>query len=189
MKVMTPERHAQRDAWLARLCADHYGREAGLAPLVTFTGMRQVLFAQEAARLWALVDEQERPGALALLVLDEAGGGMRLWLSAAPGGDRESERRLIRELAKKAPLRVDAEDGVVEAFYQRCGITRWFALPGGRRVGLAQHHPAQGVGDLAAPLAYDEAAILRRFKHDPRFFEAEKRSFVAALDAFPDGMT
>ncbi|TFH87982.1 hypothetical protein EQG41_03460 [Billgrantia azerbaijanica] len=189
MKVMTPERHEQRDAWLARLCADHYGREAGLAPLVTFTGTRQVLFAHEAARLWALVDDQERPGALALLVLDEAGGGMRLWLSVAPGGDRESERRLIRELAKKAPLRVDAADSDTEAFYQRCGITRWFAIAGGRRVGLARHHPAQGVGDLAPPLAFDEEAILRRFKHDPRFFEAEKHSFVEALGAFPVGVT
>ncbi|SDJ94050.1 hypothetical protein [Billgrantia gudaonensis] len=189
MRVMTPERCEQRDAWLARLCADHYGREAGLTPLVTFTGMRQVLFAQEAARLWALVDEQQRPGALALLVLDEAGGGMRLWLSAAPGGDRESERRLIRELALKAPLRVDAADQEAEAFYRRCGITRWFALPGGRRAGLAKHHPAHGVDDLAASLAFDEAAILRRFKHDPRFFEAEKQCFVEALGAFPVGVT
>lgn len=189
MKVMTPERREQRDAWLARLCADHYGREAGLAPLVTFTGMRQVLFAQEAARLWALVDDRQRPGALALLVLDEAGGGMRLWLSAAPGGDRESERRLIRELAKKAPLRLDAADQEAEAFYQRCGISRWFALPGGRRVGLAEHHPARSVDELAPPLDFDETAILRRFKHDARFFEAEKRLFVEALGAFPVGVT
>ncbi|WP_163559575.1 hypothetical protein [Halomonas sp. NO4] len=188
MKVMTPERPEQRDAWLARLCADHYGHEAGLAPLVTFTGMRQVLFTQEAARLWALVDEQARPGALALLVLDEAGGGMRLWLSAAHGGDRESERRLIRELAEKAPLRVDATDEVTEAFYRRCGITRWFALPGGQRVGLARHHPARGIDDLSPPLDFDETAILRRFKHDARFFEAEKRCFVEALGAFPVGV-
>jgi hypothetical protein len=185
MKVMTPERDEQRDAWLARLCADIYGREAGLSPLVTFTGTRQRLFVQEAARLWALVDDQGRPGALALLVLEESGTGMSLWLSASPGGDRESERRLIRELARKAPLRVEAADQNAEAFYRRCGISRWFAAPGNRRIGLAQGHPARSVRELAPVLAFDEAAILRRFKHDSRFFEEEKRAFVAALAAFP----
>ncbi|PMR78759.1 hypothetical protein [Billgrantia endophytica] len=187
MKVITPEREEQRDAWLARLCADIYGREAGLSPLVTFTGTRQVLFAHEAARLWALADDQERPGALALLVLDESGSGMSLALSASPGGDRESERRLIRELVLKAPLRVETGDQDAEAFYRRCGITRWFAAPGGRRIGLAQKHPAQSVDDIIPALGYDDAAILRRFKHDPHFFEREKALFVAALAAFPDG--
>ncbi len=185
MKVMTPERDEQRDAWLARLCADIYGREAGLTPLVTFSGARQVLFAHEAARLWGLVDDQEHPGALALLVLDESGAGMVLGLSASPSGDRESERRLIRELALKAPLRVEAGDQEAEAFYRRCGISRWFAAPGGRRIGLAQGHPAQAISDVEPALNFDEAAILRRFKHDPRFFEQEKGRFVAALAAFP----
>ncbi|WP_444677244.1 hypothetical protein [Halomonas sp. E19] len=185
MKVITPERDEQRDAWLARLCADVYGREAGLAPLVTFTGTRQILFAQEAARLWALVDDQGRPGALALLILDATGTGMSLRLHASPGGDRESERRLIRELAQKAPLRVDAADQDEEAFFQRCGVNRWFAAPGGRRIGLARRHPAQRVDDLAAPMAFDDEAIVRRFKHDPHFFEQEKACFVERLAAFP----
>ncbi|QTP55634.1 hypothetical protein HNO51_13645 [Billgrantia sulfidoxydans] len=185
MKVMTPERDEQRDAWLARLCADIYGREAGLSPLVTFTGTRQVLFSQEAARLWALVDEQGRPGALALLALDASGAGMSLRLHASPGGDRESLRRLIRELAQKAPLRVDAVDQDEEAFFRRCGINRWFAAPGGRRVGLSTHHPARGVNELEPALGFDDDAVLRRFKHDPRFFEEEKARFVERLAAFP----
>ncbi|NIC07416.1 hypothetical protein [Billgrantia bachuensis] len=185
MKVMTPERDEQRDAWLARLCADIYGREAGLSPLVTFTGTRQVLFAQEAARLWALVDDQGRPGALALLALDSSGSGMALRLHASPGGDRESLRRLIRELAQKAPLRVDALDQDEEAFFRRCGIERWFAAPGGQRVGLSPHHPARGVNELEPALGFDDEAVLRRFKHDPRFFEQEKALFVERLAAFP----
>ncbi|WP_104201707.1 hypothetical protein [Billgrantia saliphila] len=185
MKVMTPERDEQRDAWLARLCADIYGREAGLSPLVTFTGTRQVLFAQEAARLWALVDDQGRPGALALLALDASGTGMTLWLHASPGGDRESQRRLIRELAQKAPLRVNAADKDDEEFFRRCGINRWFAAPGGRRIGLSRHHPAQGVNELEPALEYDDEAILRRFKHDTHFFDQEKARFVERLAAFP----
>ncbi|MCE8023525.1 hypothetical protein [Billgrantia aerodenitrificans] len=185
MKVMTPERDEQRDAWLARLCADVYGREAGLSPLVTFTGTRQVLFTQEAARLWALVDEQGRPGALALLTLDASGSDMTLWHHASPGGDRESVRRLIRELVQKAPLRVDAANQEEEGFYRRCGINRWFATPGGRRVGLSPHHSARGVSELEPPLGFDEEAILRRFKHDTHFFEQEKASFVERLAAFP----
>lgn len=185
MKVMTPERDEQRDAWLARLCADVYGREAGLAPLVTFTGTRQVLFDQEAARLWALVDAEERPGALALLVLDGAGEGMTLWHHASPGGDRESLRRLISELAHKAPLRINAVDETEEAFYRRCGIDRWFASPGGTRIGLSPRHPARSADELVAVLGFDDEAILRRFKHDPRFFEREKSCFVEGLAAFP----
>ena len=185
MKVMTPERDEQRDAWLARLCADIYGREAGLSPLVTFTGTRQTLFAQEAARLWALVDDQDRPGALALLALDAAGTGMNLWLHASPGGDRESLRRLIRELARKAPLRVDAADQQEEAFMRRCGIDRWIAMPEGKRIGLAPLHPARSVIELKPALGFDEEAILRRFKHDPHFFAQEKDRFVERLAAFP----
>ncbi|MCE8019641.1 hypothetical protein HOP51_05830 [Halomonas sp. MCCC 1A11036] len=185
MKVMTPECDEQRDAWLARLCADIYGRKAGLSPLVTFTGTRQLLFAHEAARLWALVDDRGRPGALALLTLDASGAGMTLWLHASPGGDRESLRRLIRELAQKAPLRVDAADQDEEAFFRRCGIERWFAIPGGRRVGLSSHHPARGVSELEPALSFDDDAVLRRFKHDPHFFEQEKGRFVERLAAFP----
>ncbi|MCC5882322.1 MAG: hypothetical protein JJU25_06765 [Halomonas sp.] len=185
MKVMTPERDDQRDAWLARLCADIYGREAGLSPLVIFTGTRQVLFAQEAARLWALTDTEGRPGALALLVLDTAGTGMILWHHASPSGDRESLRRMIRELAQKAPMRVDAADQDEEAFYRRCGINRWFAAPGGRRIGLSPHHPARGIDELEPALGFDDEAILRRFKHDPHFFEQEKSRFVDRLTAFP----
>lgn len=185
MKVMTPEDDERRDAWLARLCADVYGREAGLSPLVTFTGTRQVLFAQEAAKLWALVDAEGRPGALALLVLDAEEKGMVLWHYASPGEDRESLRRLIRELVHKAPLRVAAADQAEEAFLRRCGVERWFAGTGNRRTGLSARHPARAADELAAAITFDEAAILRRFKHDPRFFEQEKARFIEGLSLFP----
>ena len=185
MRVMTPEDGERRDAWLARLCADVYGRQAGLSPLVTFTGTRQVLFAQEAARLWALVDTEGRPGALALLVLDAEGEGMVLWHHASPGEDRESLRRLIRELVHKAPLRVAAADQAEEAFYRRCGVERWFAGVDNRRIGLSARHPARAMDELAAAINFDEEAILRRFKHDPRFFEQEKARFIEGLSTFP----
>ncbi len=92
---------------------------------------------------------------------------------------------MIRELAQKAPLRVDAADQDEEAFYRRCGINRWLVAPGGRRIGLSTHHPASGVDELEPALSFDDEAILRRFKHDPRFFEQEKGCFVERLAAFP----
>ena len=56
MKVVHVNAEAQRNACLARLCAEVYGQEAGLTPLVVFTGTCSVLFPQEAARLFAAVD-------------------------------------------------------------------------------------------------------------------------------------
>ncbi len=78
MKVVQINQPAQRDACLARLCAEVYGQAAGLTPLVVFTGTRNVLLPQEAARLLAAVDGDGVPQALALLVLDEQGEGMTL---------------------------------------------------------------------------------------------------------------
>ncbi|MBD3897574.1 hypothetical protein IEI94_17095 [Halomonas sp. ML-15] len=189
MKVLHVTDVAKRDACMARLCAEHFGQSAGLTPLVTFTGTRRVLFAEEAARLLALVDNKGVPQALALLVLDEAGEGMTLTLSCCLGEDAEPERRLIAELALKAPLRVDASDAEQEAFYRRCGITRWFGGEQGARIGLATAHPATQLPALSATLTVDEPQILRRFKHDPKAFEEEKRRFIEGLNGFPASLT
>ncbi|SDM84898.1 hypothetical protein SAMN05192555_12212 [Franzmannia pantelleriensis] len=189
MKVLHVTDVAQRDACLARLCAEYYGQSAGLTPLVVFAGTRRVLFAEEAARLLALVDNSGAPRALALLVLDEAGEGMSVSLSCHLGNDDEPERRLIAELALKAPLRVDASNAEQEAFYRRCGITRWFGDEPGTRIGLAAGHPATQEAELAPLLAVDEQQVLRRFKHDAKAFEAEKRDFVEGLEAFPAALT
>ena len=189
MKVMHVTDVAQRDACLARLCAEYYGQSAGLTPLVVFAGTRRVLFAEEAARLLALVDAKGVPQALALLVLDEVGEGMTLRLACRLGDDDEPKRRLIAELALKAPLRVDAVDAEQEAFYQSCGISRWFGGEQGTRIGLAASHPATQLAALAATIKIDEQQVLRRFKHDAKAFEAEKHDFVEGLEAFPAALT
>ncbi|QTF94095.1 hypothetical protein [Halomonas sp. BM-2019] len=182
MKVVSLEPGARRDAWLARLCAAVHGTEAGLAPLVAFSGTRHLLFPDEAARLWALVDEQDRPRALALLVMDESGEGMALTLAASLEESREPLRRLIRDLALNAPLRVTPGEALDEVFLRACGISRWVADDQGRRVGLTLAHPALLSGQLSPPLAFDDRAVLRRFKQERAFFETEKRAFVAGLD-------
>ena len=53
MKVVHVSQSEPRDACLAKLCAEVYGQQAGLTPLVVFTGTKNVLFAQEGARLLA----------------------------------------------------------------------------------------------------------------------------------------
>lgn len=186
MKVVSLEPGERRDACLARLCAAVHGTTAGLTPLVAFSGTRHLLFANEAARLWALVDDNEAPLALALLVLDEAGDGMTLDLSASLVESREPQRRLIHELALNAPLRVEPTADVDEAFLRECGISRWVEDARGGRVGLSGRHPAALTGELKPPLSFDEQEVLRRFKHDARFFEAEKRAFVEGLAACPE---
>ncbi|EPC00540.1 hypothetical protein L861_06255 [Litchfieldella anticariensis FP35 = DSM 16096] len=185
MRVVHVKAATERDACLARLCAEVYGRKAGLLPLVSFAGTRRVLFTQEAARLLALTDDQGVPQALALLVLDEAGTGMTLVLSCSLMGNREPERRLIGELAFKAPLRVEALDQDAEAFYLGCGITRWFAGRDGKRIGLGALHPVRHANELTETLDFDEQAVLRNLKHDAKGFEEEKQRFVNGLDDFP----
>lgn len=191
MKVVQLNESAPRDACLARLCAEVYGQAAGLTPLVRFAATRRVLFAQEAARLLAAVDEAGRPQALALLVLDAAGEGMTLTLSCALGeadeaAREQSRRALIAELAAKAPLRVEAEDAEGEAFYRGCGISRWFAGREGQRIGLGDRHPAATLAEAKAPIMVDENEILRRFKHDAKGFEEEKERFVQGLARVPE---
>lgn len=187
MRVVHIKNPEQREACLARLCAEAYGQEAGLAPLATFAGVLGVLFEQEAARLLALVDDESRPLALALLALDEAGQGMTVMqladLSreavAAPG------LRLVGELALRAPLRVDAASADEEARFREAGIDRWFSGRGGVRIGLSKRHPATGVQDLPRTLTLDERSIVQSFKRDRAAFEDYKQRFVRGLERFP----
>lgn len=188
MRVVHIKNAEQREACLARLCAEAYGQEAGLAPLATFAGVLGVLFEQEAARLLALVDEQSRPLALVLLALDETGEGMTVLQLAelsqepvkAPG------LRLVSELALRAPLRVDAASAAEEQRFREAGITRWFSGQGGVRIGLSARHPATGLSDLPRTLSVDEQGIVQSFKRDRTLFDDYKRRFVEGLKAFPE---
>jgi hypothetical protein len=187
MRVIQVNEPSQREACLARLCAEVYGDKAGLTPLLRFAGVLGVLFEQQAARVLALVDKGSRPVALALLVLDEAGQGMTPVLMAdldtqvvaAPG------MRLIKELAVRAPLRVDATMQADEDRLRHAGITRWFQDPQGMRIGLSARHPAKGLDDLQPALSVDDAAVAQSFKHDRKLFDDYKQRFVDGLARFP----
>lgn len=187
MKVVHVNAEAQRNVCLARLCAEVYGKNAGLTPLVVFTGTCSVLFPQEAARLFAAVDGQGKPQALALLVLDEKGEGMTVTHACALE-QAQAKQRLISELTLKAPLRVEVDTAEQEAFYQNSGIKRWFGGANGKRIGLGARHPAKSASQLAPTLSLDEALILRRFKHDPKAFEEAKQTFVNSLANFPESL-
>ncbi|MDW7747092.1 hypothetical protein [Halomonas sp.] len=191
MRVVHIKNPRQREACLARLCAEAYGQEAGLRPLATFAGTLGVLVEQEAARVLALVDDQSRPVALALLVLDELGSSMTVMLLAELDQDPQQEgvarpaERLVAELALKAPLRVDARDAEQEARFRDAGITRWLDGKAGVRIGLGPKHPATSLDDLPRALTFDEAAVIQSFKRDRKQFDDYKARFIRGLETFP----
>ncbi|MDI5922116.1 hypothetical protein QLQ86_15095 [Halomonas sp. LR5S13] len=191
MRVVHIKNPQQREACLARLCAEAYGQEAGLRPLATFAGTLGVLVKQEAARVLALVDNHSRPVALALLVLDELGSSMTVMLLAELDQDPQQAgvarpaERLVAELALKAPLRVDARDAEQEARFREAGITRWLDGKAGVRIGLGPKHPATSLEDLPRALTFDEAAVIQSFKRDRQQFDDYKARFIRGLETFP----
>ncbi|SDG09873.1 hypothetical protein SAMN05216571_104252 [Onishia taeanensis] len=187
MRVVHVNNVQQRESCLARLCAEVYGHQAGLAPLATFAGTLGVLVKQEAARVFALVDNQSRPVALALLVLDEAGQGMEVSLLSAleESSVANPVQRLVQELALRAPLKVVATDSKQETMFRDAGIKRWFDGEQGRRIGLGAQHPAEGLDDVTRTLAFDEGSVVASFKQDKEVFESYKSRFVRGLESFP----
>lgn len=189
MRVVNIKHPEQREACLARLCAEAYGQEAGLRPLATFAGTLGVLIEQEAARILALVDDDSRPVALALLALDEAGSSMTVMLLAEldqdPQGVARPAERLVAELALKAPLRIDARNAEQEARFHDAGITRWLTGKEGLRIGLGPKHPARSLEDLPRTLTFDEAAVIQTFKRNRQQFEDYKARFIRGLESFP----
>lgn len=187
MRVVHVNEHDQREACLARLCAEAFGTQAGLTPLLRFAGVTGVLFEQQAARVLALVDKDSRPVALVLLVLDQAGKGMTPVLKADLDASPVSDPGLwlIRELAGHAPLRVDAATPGDEQRYRGAGITRWFDGAQGERIGLSGQHPATNASEILSPLRVDDEAIAQSFKQDRQLFDTYKQRFVDALARFP----
>lgn len=187
MRVIQVNEPVQREACLARLCADTFGSDAGLTPLLRFAGVAGVLFDQQAARVLALVDKSGRPLALALLVLDKANQGMTpmLMVDLDARADGSPTLQLISELALRAPLRIDAGDGAERERFERAGISRWFAGPEGIHIGLNERHPATRLDDLSPPLGVDDAAVAQSLKRDPKLFESYKQRFTDGLANVP----
>lgn len=190
MKVVHVKNPETREACLAKLCASVYGQNAGLAPLVTFAGTLGVLFEQEAARLFALTDDDGTILCLALISSDVDGGTMEVGMLSTPEGkgNTRHSRQLVKTLAEKAPLRVTAGDEAGEAFFRRCGIERWVDGEGGLRIGLGPLHPAPVKGALPNMVRFNGDGIVRTFKQQPKTFEEYKTRFVAALERYPNSL-
>lgn len=187
MKIVHVKNPETREACLAKLCASVYGQEAGLAPLVTFAGTLGVLFEQEAARLFALTEDDGTILCLALISSDLDGATMEVGMLSTPAGkgDTRHSRYLVKTLAEKAPLRVTANDEAGEAFFRRCGIERWIDAPQGLRVGLGPLHPAPVEGELPSVVHFNGEGIVRTFKQEPATFEEYKSRFVEGLKRYP----
>lgn len=187
MRVIQINEPGQREACLARLCADTFGSDAGLTPLLRFAGISGVLFEQQAARVLALVDESSRPLALALLVLDKANQGMTpmLMVELDNTAGNSPAMVLVHELAQRAPLRVDVQNAAEQKRFEHAGITRWFTGAKGIRVGLNEQHPATGLNELSPAFSVDDDAVAQSLKQDRKLFESYKQRFMAGLEDFP----
>ncbi|MGQ7242583.1 hypothetical protein ACUN9V_03870 [Salinicola sp. V024] len=188
MKVVHVRNPETREACLAKLCASVYGQQAGLAPLVTFAGTQGVLFEQEAARLFALTEDDGTILCLTLISSDVDGGTMEMGMLSTPEGkgNTRHSRHLVKTLAEKAPLRVTASDEAGEAFFRGCGIERWIDGDDGLRVGLGPLHPSPVNGVLPSLVHFNADGIVRTFKQEPETFEDYKTRFVAALERYAD---
>lgn len=187
MKVVHVKDPESREACLAQLCADVYGQDAGLTPLVTFAGALGVLFEQEAARLFALTDDSAHVLAMALVSADTEGRTMELAMLSTPDGDgvKTHGRELVSILASKAPLRVLAPDDDAETFFRSCGIERWMDAEEGTRVGLGPQHPQPAAGELPRMVRFDGEGIVKTFKQQPETFDSYKTRFLEALERYP----
>ncbi|WP_110687796.1 hypothetical protein [Salinicola aestuarinus] len=187
MKVVHVKDPDSREACLAQLCADVYGQDAGLTPLVTFAGTLGVLFEQQAARLFALTGDEGQTLAMALLSSDLDGKTMELAMLSTPQGDgvQTHGRELVKQLAAKAPLRVLAQDEAGEAFFKSAKIERWIDAEGGTRVGLGPCHPEPANGALPKMVRFDGDGIVKTFKQQPETFETYKTRFLEALERYP----
>ncbi|WP_110647282.1 hypothetical protein [Salinicola peritrichatus] len=188
MKVVHVKNPESREACLAQLCANVYGQQAGLTPLITFAGTLGVLFEQEAARLFALTDDERNVLSLALVSTDVDGRTMEVAMLSTPEatGETRHSRELVKTLAGKAPLRVTANDEAGETFFRSCGIERWIDAENGLRVGLGPLHPAPSDGRLPSMVRFDGEGIVRTFKQEPETFESYKTRFVKALERYPN---
>lgn len=189
MRMIEVEAGQRRDDCVAMMCAEVYGHDAGLAPLITYAAAVGALLPNLAARVVALA-EGERLRSVAMLVLEEQGKGLALALLATPRPlrGRGHGRELVERLAASAAMRVTVDEPRREAFFATFGFTRWFDDPAakGRRVGVNARSQAGSLDQLDSLVEIDEAAIIRTFKNDPVRFDRYKHDFVDGLARFPD---
>ncbi|MCM2970949.1 MULTISPECIES: GNAT family N-acetyltransferase [Larsenimonas] len=175
---------------MAQLCADVYGMEAGLKPLVVFTGTLAAFIDNEVARVVALLDGDQKILSMALLALDSEGDGLELQMLATPERLRGKgyARELVERLTATTSLRVETRDPRLEQFLFGLGFNKWFYADTGARVGFNALAKVTALGDAPAPSRFDEDAIIRSFKHKSDLFETYKQRFTDALARAPELM-
>ena len=173
MRVAEIKDKAQRDSCVALMCAEVYGKQAGLKPLVVFTGALAALIDNDAARVVALLDARQKVLSTALLVLDIEGEGLELKLMVTPEHARGQGygRELVERLTATTSLRVETRDPRLEQFFFALGFNKWFYADTGSRVGFNQLARVTSLHEAPETVSFDEDVILRSFKHKPELFE------------------
>lgn len=170
----------RRDDSVALLCANTYGQQAGLTPLLAYTGALTQWLPRDQARVLALVDAEERILCVALLVLEEGGKGAELkWLTTPePLRGRGYARALVSRLTKRMRLKVVATEAH-ERWLRDVGFKRWSWRDSGERIGFTR-----GTREYSATLMVDEDRIMQQFKTDRALFERLSARFVKGLERF-----
>ena len=172
----------RRDDSVALLCANTYGQQAGLTPLVAYAGALTQWLPRDLARVLALVDANERILSVALLVLEEGGKGAELkWLTTPePLRGRGYAKALVSRLTGHMRLKVITTEAH-ERWLREVGFKRWSWKDSGERIGFTR-----GTREYSATLMLDDNRMMQQFKTDRALFERFSARFVKGLKRFDD---
>lgn len=170
----------RRDDSVALLCANTYGHQAGLAPLVAYTGALTQWLPKDQARVLALADSQDRLLCVAMLVLEEGGKGAELkWLTTPESlRGKGYAHELVSRLTGHMRLKVVTTEEH-ERWLRKAGFKRWSWRDSGQRIGFTR-----GTREYNATLMVDDARITQQFKADRSLFERFSARFIKGLQRF-----
>ena len=180
MQVIELGADERRDDSVALLCANVYGQQAGLAPLIAFTGALTQWLPRDQARVLALVDQQGAVLSLALLVLEEDGKGAELkWLTTPKHlRDQGYARALVSRVTGCMRLKV-VTTPAHERWLSSAGFHHWRWRDSGDRLGFTR-----GSSELSATFMIDETLIVQQFKADRSVFERFSARFIKGIARF-----
>lgn len=182
MHLIELDADERRDDSVALLCANTYGQQAGLAPLIAYTGALTQWLPRNQARVLALADGNDNILSLALLVLEEGGKGAELKWVTTPLSLRGKgyAKALVSRLTKRMRLKA-VTDEAHEKWLRDAGFKRWGWRDNGERIGFTR-----GNREYSATLVLEEGLIMQQFKADRAMFDRFSARFVKGVARFAE---